>query len=84
MLADARELETDCRPCVRRGRDRKLFVLRKEGNFGYAFFACDVIGLKAFATGVAEEVFFPAGDAAVSAEKLGLLLWEVTEAEFLV
>lgn len=84
MLADARELEADCRPRVRRGRDRKLFVLRKERSFGYAFFACDVISLKAFATGVADKVFFPAGDAAVSTEELGLLLWEVTEAEFLV
>ena len=69
---------------MRRGRDRKLFVLRKEGSFGYALFACDVINLKALAPGVAEEVFFPAGDAAVGTEELGLLLWEVTKAEFLV
>ena len=84
MLADAGELEADCRPCVRRGRNRKLFVLRKEGSFGYAFFAYDVVSLKAFPTGVAEEIFFPAGDVAVSAEELGLLLWEVTKTKFLI
>ena len=51
-----------------RGRDGKLFVFRKEGGFGYAFFACDVVDLKAFATGVADEVFFPSGDATIGAE----------------
>ena len=84
MLADAGELKADCRACVRRGRDGKLFVLGKEGRFGDAFFACDVIDLKAFASGIAEEVFFPAGDAAIGAEELGLVRWEVTEAEVFV
>lgn len=69
---------------MRRGRDGKLFVFGEEGGFRDAFFACDVIDLKAFATSVAEEVFFPAGDAAVGAEELGLVRWEVTEAEIFV
>ena len=69
---------------MRRGRDGKLFVFREEGSFGHAFFACDVINLKAFATGVADEVFFPCGDAAIGAEELRLVRWEVTEAEFFV
>ena len=67
-----------------RGRDGKLFVFRKEGGFGYAFFACDVVDLKTFATGVADEVFFPSGDAAIGAEELGLVRWEVAEAEFFI
>ena len=84
MLADARELEADCRTRVRGGQNGEVFVFGEEGSFGYAFFAYDVVSLEAFATGVAEEVFFPGGDAAVRAEELGLLLWEVTETEFLI